>query len=66
VATHAAGALNTQYGWVIDVGSGDNVFANLNGSGNGVLDMYDGNPDCDGNVWIFDPLGTSNNPGCLH
>jgi hypothetical protein len=67
VVAHAAGALNTQYGWAIDVGSTDNVFANLNGSGNGVFDMYEGNagPKCGGNIWIFDVPGTSNNPGCL-
>ncbi len=64
VVAHAAGALNTQYGWAIDIGSTQNVMSNLNGSGNGVFDMYEGNPTCR-NDWIFDIPGTSNAPGCL-
>ncbi len=64
VVAHAAGALNTQYGWAIDIGSTQNVMSDLNGSGNGVFDMYEGNPTCR-NDWIFDIPGSSNAPGCL-
>ena len=64
VVAHAAGALNTKYGWAIDVGSKQNVMSDLNGSGNGVFDMYEGNSTCR-NDWIFDVPGTSNAPACL-
>lgn len=65
VVAHAAGALNTQYGWVVDIGSKQNVMTDLNGSGNGVFDMYEGNSNCGRNDWIFDVPGTSNASGCL-
>jgi hypothetical protein len=66
VVSHGSQDNNTHFGLVVDGGSEHNVLANTLATGNTNSDEFDGNANCDSNLWFFNVFHTSNNPSCMN
>ncbi len=54
-----------QYGVRIEGGNSDNLVTNIYTGGDSQFDLFDGNPDCGGNLWVTLPSLTRNRT-CVH
>jgi hypothetical protein len=61
------GSGSTQnYGIAVEHGSKGNTIIETGSRGNSVYDLFDGNPNCDSNLWRVNGFTTANPTSCIH
>lgn len=54
-----------KFGIALELGSTQNTVTNTNATGNSAFDLFDGNPNCDENLWQNNNFGKANET-CIH
>jgi hypothetical protein len=57
--------MGNDFGIVAETGATDNTIIGNVATGNLTVDLFDGNPGCDGNVWRGNDFGTAD-ISCIH
>jgi hypothetical protein len=63
---HGSSGTNQKYGIAVERGSTGNTIMDTGTGGNSTYDLFDGNTNCDSNLWRVNGFTTANPASCIH